>query len=326
MFLLVAESRISNIRRPPAAATPEVPEGEMKMRLSNCMKLLVLTAGTMAAVGLAAKPDWKWVTVDYPGAFTNMPLGVNPQGEVVGYYRAVKGGPAIAFYRDASGKKYETLLPPDSSQAMAWKINPRGEIVGTYWSLADKKSHGFLLYRDRYTSFDPPGSIETWAKGINPQGDIVGHFVDSDKKTHGFLLRFGQFTVLDYPDAILTGASGINATGDIVGSYQDASKFWRGWLLRNGEFTSYEMPDALKYDFSPFDISPSGEIAGRCKVLPPGSSTVATHGFLYLNGQFLLTDPPASTFAQAVGINPQGYIVGSYNDAQGNSHGYLLVR
>jgi probable HAF family extracellular repeat protein len=49
--------------------------------------------------------------------------------------------------------------------------------------------------------------------------------------------------------------------------------------------------------------------------------------FCFSNGTFIVIDPPGTSFfAAALGINPQGDIVGTYFDSSGNSHGFLLSK
>jgi probable HAF family extracellular repeat protein len=50
------------------------------------------------------------------------------------------------------------------------------------------------------------------------------------------------------------------------------------------------------------------------------------HGFLVSNGAFTAVDVPGTGHTEAEAINPQGDIVGFYEDSSGNSHGFLLSK
>jgi uncharacterized membrane protein len=74
-------------------------------------------------------------------------------------------------------------------------------------------------------------------------------------------------------------------------------------------------------------INPHGDIVGVYV-----TNGLNTHGFLLRKGKFTTIDAPGASFPPpptsggtgASGINPQGDIVGSYNDSSGNIHGFLL--
>jgi len=152
----------------------------------------------------------------------------------------------------------------------------------------------------------------------------VGYYRDTAAKTHGFLLeKRGGFVSIDYPGATYTDSWGINPAGDIVGSYLDSHGISHGYLLRRDRFTAIDVPGAVFT--GAFDINPEGDIAGHYGVPPTGKM----NGFLLRNGQFTTYDfsPPSSVFMTCgVGINPQGQIVGMWQDASGGqgTHGYVL--
>jgi len=47
------------------------------------------------------------------------------------------------------------------------------------------------------------------------------------------------------------------------------------------------------------------------------------NGFILRGGALTLLDFPGSTFTQALGVNNQGVVVGTYNDNAGTAHGFL---
>ena len=129
-----------------------------------------------------------FTTVDFPDAdFTNA-VGINPAGEIVGYYQS--GGTFHGYFLSADG--FTTIDPPGAlstgGAAGVIGINPSSEIAG-YYDGVDGKTHAFLLSGGDFSSFDVPGSIFTCFFGINPAGVIVGSYIDSSGKEHGFVLN-----------------------------------------------------------------------------------------------------------------------------------------
>ena len=114
----------------------------------------------------------------------------------------------------------------------------------------------------------------------------------------------------------MTFLTGINSQGDITVSYSSAGISHAG-LLSDGDFTSWDFPGATFTNTT--GINARGDIVGR--YLSGGVS----HGYLLRDGQFTAVDYPGSTFSGATGINQRGDILGRYRNADGVTHGFLLV-
>jgi hypothetical protein len=221
--------------------------------------------------------------------------------------------------------------------------------------------HGFLRTRDgTFITIDPPGSLFTNVLGINRRGEMVGRFCSvlpcSPDKPHGFLLRSVAFTTIDFPGAAGTNAWGINNRGEIVGGYQDQGTDGKSgsstdtppshvFLLREGQFKTIDFPGALRTapdglkgginsrgDIVSYycTVQPCGNMANQ--LLPPEQQFKTRYGFLLSGGDFATTmDFPATTMGSpgghvtaSFGINARRDIVGTYNDAKGTAHGFLL--
>jgi uncharacterized membrane protein len=114
--------------------------------------------------------------------------GVNPAGDVVGFYVSPASGRAEQSYLIRDG-----LLTwfqfPGSVVTQAWDISPTGTIIGwhrTSLTGAPPLFHGFVMERGEMTSFDVLGATQTRGFGVSATGDIVGYYVDSTGY-HGFL-------------------------------------------------------------------------------------------------------------------------------------------
>src|ERR1700730_2389599 len=132
--------------------------------------ITLLTAG----VTRTTRAD-QFKTIDVPAAFGSQtqPYGINPQGDIVGYYSDSSGN-THGFL--LSRGKFTTIDVPGAGAPLytePYGINPQGDIVGYY---SDSSGvHGFLLSKGllrkgRFTTFDVPGGEgNTFAQGINPQ-------------------------------------------------------------------------------------------------------------------------------------------------------------
>ncbi len=140
-----------------------------------------------------------------------------------------------------------------------------------------------------FTTLDYPAATVTTAIGINPQGGVVGHYTDANSACphlHAFELKTGTYTSFDFPGATLTSARGISPQGDIVGFYS---------------------------------------LSGGCVGTSGGPIPCPQcRGFLLSAGNFRTIRFPGATFTRALGINPEGAVVGDYKDNGGKRHGFLL--
>jgi uncharacterized membrane protein len=229
--------------------------------------------------------------------------------------------------------EFTTIEFPGANFSRTAGINSRGDIVGFYRLPGEPpmRRHGFLLSKGTFTTIDPPGSVFTNALGINRRGDIVGRYCTVlpcvPEARHGFLLSGGEFWRIDVPGAAGTNAWAINDRGKIVGGYQDTDGKSHVYLLREGHFTTIDFPGAV--DTAPLGtkggINSRGDIVSYyCATEPCSLDNDSEHGFLLSDGEFTTIDFPGGHAAAGFGINARGDIVGPYNDASGNGHGFLL--
>jgi hypothetical protein len=116
------------------------------------------------------------------GAAYTTPVGINPAGEITGYYS--DSGPNYSlhgFLRSYGGTFTIIDAPGSSGVTKALGINPARTIMGIYYD-DNGAQHAFVRSRaGTYTTFDPPGSY-TYPTSINPAGAITGNY-----NGHGFL-------------------------------------------------------------------------------------------------------------------------------------------
>jgi probable HAF family extracellular repeat protein len=125
------------------------------------------------------------------------------------------------------------------------------------------------------------------------------------------------FTSIDVPNAQETVCMGINDGGNVVGYYVDDSGVYHGFLLKNGTFTTLTFPDAgstLAYGINDFD-----QIVGSYG----GGDGFEVSGGHYISGS--IDDPNSDGLNYVWDITDAGEIVGSYNDASGDLHGFTDI-
>jgi hypothetical protein len=183
-----------------------------------------------------------YTTVDYPSAPGSALTGLNPSGELSGYYCS---DPACGQTGNESTNQEHSLVvskkgvftsfdPPGATGSVASTVNPSGAIVGVYDTTAEgtcfNSCEGYLLYHGTFVTINFPGGIFTFVGGNNAPGDLVGLYVDAGGVAHSFLLNNGVYTSFDPPGSIFSGASGINPGRVIVGFYVDSSGIEHGYI------------------------------------------------------------------------------------------------
>jgi uncharacterized membrane protein len=270
---------------------------------------------------------------DVPGATNTVPLSINADGVIVGRCRI--GGLVHGFVRNPSGDV--TIIDvPGANFTVSAAINNRGDIVGMYGvPTSPMVRHGYLLKDGVFTTLDPPGSRFTNALGINERGDIVGRYCalavcapPGNGVYHAFLYQDGSFTTIDVPGAKETDAFGIDDSEQIAGGFLTTDNHEPIFVLSHGEYSAVALPGQHNVSLDKGGINERGEVVGSyCDVafpcaFPPGG----THGFLYSRDGFTTIDVPGATATAAFGINASGNIVGTFLDAQGAAHGFLITR
>src|SRR5271169_3912363 len=114
-----------------------------------CALSLILTALCVPALA------GQFTTIDVPGAPDTFLLGINPQGDIVGWYYDA-GFKAHGLL--ISNGMLSTIDVPGSTSTNLHGINARGDIVGGYTDTSGN-SFGFLLSHGAFTTIDVRGSF-----------------------------------------------------------------------------------------------------------------------------------------------------------------------
>ena len=232
---------------------------------------------------------------------------------------------ALALPVLAATYEFKTINPFSSVETSARGINDAGDVVGDFATAAQETAgseSGFLRHNGKYTKINFPNAIDTDANGISESGEVVGTY-DLLAGDHGYVFKNGKYKELadppqgfNYPDF-----NGINDEGDVVGVMTPVVVNGnKGFLLDDGHYTPI---DCGRYQTEANGINDDGDIVGECTDFTP---IYAEHGFLLRDGKFYPIDAPAAACngTVATGISENGDITGHFDDANCNSHGFVL--
>jgi uncharacterized membrane protein len=288
---------------------------------------IALVLALLAFVASASAQDFKFTSIDFPGAVVTTARGINNHGVIAGSYR-IPGSPrqALLFKKG----KFIPLAPPapDASFSEATSINDRGDVTGQ-WGDANGFSHGFLLHDGTLTILDVPGATDTYALGVNDSGLVVGYWdlLDANFNTlaiYGFSWKDGGFIdmQINFPGAAASGLFGVNARGDLSGVWlpDPNGNIEHGFVCpKSAPCFSYDGPIQGAVPFTDGKgINPHGQVV----FINIGDDGV-WHSDLLNRATFTAIDVPGSTGTGAFGINSAGQIVGKYFTADGLTHGFL---
>ncbi len=120
-------------------------------------------------------------------SFGTIAYGINPQGEIVGYYYDSNGGGHGFLWRAG------TFTPIDDPSAGPFgtypnSINAQGDITGGYLD-SNNIVNGFIWSKGTLTPFREPdaGPGGTSPYAITANGSILGAYEDTNSVSHGFM-------------------------------------------------------------------------------------------------------------------------------------------
>jgi hypothetical protein len=299
------------------------------MRITSC-----LFAGAAAIASLGAAPSapaqtladhYDFTIVDFPGAPQTNIFAINNRRQYVGAWIDTAGNNHAIFF---DGYKLAALDPTGpigtSPNSFALSLNNSGCLVGGFQGGAH--FHGFLDCRGHVQQIDFPDALSTEVFGINDFGEMIGIYRDQAKQLHAFRAFRDHFVTDDIPGAVQTIPFSVNDSGTIVGEdITVANTNGHGYIeTLDGRRTIVDAPGAPAN--STFFISANNafEILGAF-----ADASGVQRNFLVDDGQFLPFDVPASfgsTLTSAQTINDRQDIVGFFNDAAGNGHGFVALR
>lgn len=138
--------------------------------------------------GFKRSSNGSFVTLDYPGATTTVPSGINDNGMIVGSWwnpRSTVSGGGFVLY---NGKWVSVEYPGKvSGTTQLFGISNAGVMVGT--NTQDDPPTAFLYESGAFKAISVPDSFVTEVRGISSDGLIVGSTVLNDNSSRQFTAR-----------------------------------------------------------------------------------------------------------------------------------------
>ncbi len=226
---------------------------------------------------------------------------------------------------------FQTLDDPNSGSSynVLTGINNQQHISGYYGQGGSSDpSHGFIVYppwgTNNFTNENYPGADGTQVLALNNTKWICGTYT-SGAWTYGFTLVAGVWVSykdpkLRHDNGHVTALLGISDSDLSVGYYTGQSGENNGFEL--------DIPIAKYHGVAPPNgsngvatgINGKGDIVGYVTL---GNGT--TEAYLLKGAQYTEYAFPGAVSTQAYSINWQDQIAGSYVDASGATHGFILT-
>jgi hypothetical protein len=238
--------------------------------------------------------------------------------------------PSSDIAHKAAGYHFTTLDDPlaYSNFNELLGINNEAHIVGFDGSGSPSDpSQGYVIYppyaKTNYHAVIYPTALDTEATAVNNKKTIAGFYTEKGPKTLGFTYTGGIWTSYRDPkaqgDGGVTELLGLNDSGIAVGFYQLGSASGSFELdITDNDFDGLNPRGGS--DVIATGINGNGDIVGY---LTESSGTVV--GFLRKNGHYSYFSYPGSVSTEFLGVTIRDYIVGSYVDSRGVTHGFLLA-
>jgi probable HAF family extracellular repeat protein len=213
---------------------------------------------------------------------------------------------------------FENIAFPGDTFTQLLSINDADVIAGYHGQAINQ---GFTLnLPNNFTSENFPGSVQTQATGINNAGNTSGFYIDSGGQNHGFLNTGGVFSTVDFPGTTTNQVLGLNNTGQAAGFFVTSGNqtpfIFNPFLPPTAQFVIGGM-GGLPAVGQATDINDKGMVTG---FFP---TATGDDGFLLSAGKLTALSFPGATVTEALGLNNLGQVVGFYNDAAGNPHGFI---
>jgi uncharacterized membrane protein len=295
-------------------------------------RLTLLVLALLALVASASAQNFKFTSIDFPGANLTTARGINKYGDIAGSYH-IPGSSRQAMLLK-KGKFIPLASPtPDATFSEATSINDLGDVTGQ-WADGDGFFHGFLLSDGVLTILDVPGATDTFALGVNNSGLVVGYWDVLDANGNylanlGFTWKDGAFidTHINFSGAAgaLPGAGlfGVNSRGDLSGVWLPDlnGNIEHGFVCpKSAPCFSYDAPVHGTFFTDGKGINALGQIVG---IYLTAARPNFWHSYLMTGATFTKIDFPGSTGTGAFGINVADQIVGKYFTKDGLTHGFL---
>ncbi len=281
--------------------------------MTFCKTVLSLAVLLIATAPLALAQG-TYTQIDYPGATSTTVSGLDSAGDLVGSY-VDAGGTYHGFL--LSNDAYATIDYPGARRGTDPSgINDVGQIVG----YAPGPSSGYLSFTydiqtQTFTRLKQIDLNDPYATSINNAGVIVGTDFGASQ-TVGFELNGATYSRILPPSQAEADVYGISGSGEVVGVAVSYGGTFTNFSYSGGKYKQLTIPNAPGAQVSGINN------AGTAVVGYYSPSSCPACSFVYQNQALQLLQFPGSIDTGAVGVNDAGEVVGSFEDASNNTHGF----
>ena len=254
-------------------------------------------------------------TIDVPGVDFLSLTASSDFEDYAGYTRSDDGERDVAF--TLIDGVFMTYHFPGAQNTYFFALGNNGNAAGHYED-SEGLFHGVVLENGKLTQYDFPGAVQTFLYGISDStGALTGNYIDESGVRRGF----SGDEIVEFPGAIETFADFVNASGGMVGSYVDADGIYHPYIRTpTGRYVSLALPRAalLEYFFV-HGINDANTVVARTKPID-GVPITLVGTFQEGLKEYKV---PGSVSTEGYNINQDGSIVGHYDTADGNRHGFI---
>jgi uncharacterized membrane protein len=295
------------------------------------LALSVMVAGALfwhnpVKASAGSVTQYKFVSLNFPGAASTEAHGINERGDVVGRYWDGQKNQGFLMTEDG----FRTIDFGSEDTAL-YGINGREEMVGIRFDFtAPPFGHGFSFFQGKFSGIYFPGSDITLPYAVNDSGEIVGSYElgPPNFTSRGFIKSEGVYKALDFPGAAYSYPTGVSNTGAIVGIAvlnPTRNPCCSGYLYKDGVFSRIDFPGAGTTATYAYGVNRQETITGWYS-----DANFNAHGFVKTAGQFTTVDYPGSTSTLIQALNDRGYLVGYYSGGDcaaqaGNTCGFIAT-
>ena len=266
-----------------------------------------------AQVGGSASDNYTFESIDVPGVDFLALTASSDFEDYAGYTRSPDGKKEVGF--TLIDGVFTTYDFPGSQHTYFYALGNDGTAAG-YYEDSDGLRHGVILENGELREYNFPGAVQTEIYGISDAtGALTGNFIDADGVRRGF----SGDEIIEFPEASETFAN-FAALGSVLGSYVDAEGIYHAYVRTpDGRFASFDLIDApnLEYLVVPAYNNVGVGIFQAKAVGDVPRTYVGRIGALH-ELRF-----PGSLSTEGWNINQDGSVVGYYDSADGQRHGFI---
>ena len=282
-------------------------------RVWSYMFVLVSVVLAVAPADASAGNDYTFESIDVPGVDFLAVTASSDFEDYAGYTKSADGEKEVAF--TLTDGVFTTYDFPGSQKTHFYALGNDGRAAGHYQD-SEGLYHGVVLENGELRQYDFPGAVQTEIYGISDStGVLTGNYTDASDVRRGF----SGDLIIEYPGASETFAD-FTALGSVLGSYVDAEGIYYAYVRTpDGRFASFDLIDApnLEYIVVPAYNNVGVGVFQAKAVGDVPRTYVGRIGALH-ELRF-----PGSLSTEGWNINQDGSVVGYYDSADGQRHGFI---